>query len=110
MTQPAHCPECQSTYLYQDRGLWVCSECTLEFNPDQVEDVGTTIKDAHGTILQAGDTVTLIKDLKVKGSSMVLKIGTRAIIKRLMDSDHDLDCKIIGSTDMMLKSEFVKKA
>ncbi|WNO10711.1 zinc ribbon domain-containing protein YjdM [Teredinibacter sp. KSP-S5-2] len=105
------CPKCQSEYGYQDQNLIICPECGHEWDPEQaiVED-GLVIKDANGTQLQAGDKVTLIKDLKVKGSSTVLKIGSKAVIKRLVEGDHDLDCKVDRMGDMMLKSQFVKKA
>ncbi|MFC3032901.1 zinc ribbon domain-containing protein YjdM [Pseudoalteromonas fenneropenaei] len=106
------CPKCQSEYAYQDQQMLICPECAHEWNPDAVvvDEDALLIKDANGTQLADGDKVTLIKDLKVKGSSMVLKIGTKATIKRLVAGDHDLDCKVDGAGDMMLKSEFVKKA
>ncbi len=106
------CPKCQSSYVYQDQELLICPECAHEWDPNQVEvdEDALVIKDSNGTQLNDGDKVTLIKDLKVKGSSMVLKIGTKATIKRLVDGDHDIDCKVDGAGDMMLKSEFVKKA
>lgn len=110
MNLPA-CPKCDSAFVYQDQDLLICPECAYEWNPNEVvEEQGLVIKDANGTLLQDGDKVTLIKDLKVKGSSMVLKIGTKATIKRRVDGDHDIDCKVDGAGDMMLKSEFVKKA
>jgi protein PhnA len=91
--------------------MLICPECAHEWDPNQTNtDDALLIKDANGSALQAGDKVTLIKDLKVKGSSMVLKIGTKATIKRLVDGDHDLDCKVDGAGEMMLKSAFVKKA
>ena len=107
------CPQCNSEYTYKDISLVVCPECGHEWNPD---DVATTemdllvVKDAHGTLLQDGDMVTLIKDLKVKGSSSAAKVGTRVKINRLVEGDHNIDCKIAGIGAMMLKSEFVKKA
>lgn len=106
------CPKCQSEYVYQDQSMLLCPECGYEWNPDQVkENVDVlVVKDANGTLLQEGDKVTLIKDLKVKGTSTVLKVGTKAVIKRLVEGDHDLDCKVDGAGAMMLKSEFVKKA
>jgi len=106
------CPKCNSAYVYEDQAMLICPECAYEWNPNEVEEVevGLVIKDANGSLLQDGDKVTLIKDLKVKGSSQVLKIGTKATIKRLVEGDHDVDCKVDGAGDMMLKSQFVKKA
>jgi len=109
---PPPCPQCNSVYAYEDGNLVVCPECGHEWNPD----VATTemdllvVKDAYGTLLQDGDMVTLIKDLKVKGSSSVAKVGAKVKINRLVDGDHNIDCKITGIGAMMLKSEFVKKA
>ncbi|MCW8936081.1 MAG: zinc ribbon domain-containing protein YjdM [Gammaproteobacteria bacterium] len=105
------CPKCGSEYVYEDQQMLICPECAHEWNPSeaQVDEDVLQIKDANGTRLADGDKVTLIKDLKVKGTSSVLKIGTKATIKRLVDGDHDLDCKVDGAGDMMLKSEFVKK-
>nr|WP_193161687.1 zinc ribbon domain-containing protein YjdM [Microbulbifer hainanensis] len=110
-TLPA-CPKCQSVYVYQDQDMLICPECAHEWNPSEevVDEDALLVKDANGTQLADGDKVTLIKDLKVKGSSLVLKIGTKATIKRLVDGDHNIDCKVDGAGDMMLKSEFVKKA
>ncbi|SDB11906.1 phosphonoacetate hydrolase [Pseudidiomarina indica] len=105
-----NCPKCDSSYVYEDQALLVCPECAHEWNPNEVpEDDSVQVKDAHGTPLAEGDKVTLIKDLKVKGSSLVLKVGTKAVIKRFVDGDHDIDCKVDGQGDMMLKSEFVKR-
>lgn len=106
------CPKCQSDYVYQDQSILMCPECGYEWNPDQTTDSddSLSIKDANGAPLQEGDKITLIKDLKVKGTSSVLKVGTKAVIKRLVEGDHDLDCKVDGAGAMMLKSEFVKKA
>lgn len=106
------CPQCQSPYAYQDGALLVCPECAHEWSPDSVEapaDVRTW-KDAHGNVLQDGDSVTLVKDLKVKGSSTVIKVGTKVKNIRLIEGDHDIDCKIEGFGPMQLKSEFIKKA
>ncbi|SET44890.1 zinc ribbon domain-containing protein YjdM [Thorsellia anophelis] len=107
-----NCPKCSSEYTYLDNNMFVCPECAHEWdeNSQSQSDDDLVIKDAHGTLLVDGDTVTLIKDLKVKGSSSVIKIGTKAKIYRLVDGDHDLDCKVDGHGQMMLKSEFVKKA
>lgn len=107
------CPQCQSPYTYEDRALLVCPECAHEWSAASTTLVepGDTkiIRDAHGTPLQDGDTVTVIKDLKIKGSSDVVKIGTKVKNIRLVDGDHDIDCKIPGIGAMGLKSEFVKK-
>ncbi|MEM5535759.1 zinc ribbon domain-containing protein YjdM [Neptuniibacter pectenicola] len=106
-----NCPKCESAYVYQDQEMLICPECAFEWNPnDSGEEDAITLKDANGNLLAEGDKVTLIKDLKVKGSSQVLKIGTKASIKRFVDGDHDIDCKVDGVGDMMLKSKFVKKA
>ncbi|SFL98428.1 phosphonoacetate hydrolase [Paenibacillus sp. 1_12] len=107
-----NCPKCNSEYTYENGGLLVCPECghewTLESETETSEDQ-KIIKDANGNTLQDGDTVSVIKDLKVKGSSLVVKIGTRVKNIRLVDGDHDIDCKIDGFGAMKLKSEFVKK-
>ncbi len=106
------CPKCNSEYAYKDGEILVCPECTHEWTTDVVEinvDNKLMIKDANGSILQDGDTVTVIKDLKVKGSSLVVKVGTKIKNIRLVDGDHDIDCKIDGIGAMKLKSQFVKK-
>lgn len=109
MSFPA-CPNCQSKFVYQDQNNLVCPECAHEWNPDEIEE-GLNIKDVNGTLLAEGDKVTLAKDLKVKGSSLVLKIGTKAIIKRIVEGkDHQLDCKVDGAGEMMVTAKFVKKA
>ena len=107
-----NCPKCNSTYVYEDQEMLICPECAHEWNPNEVvvDEDALIIKDMSGKLLAEGDKVTLAKDLKVKGSSQVLKIGTKATIKRLVDGDHDIDCKVDGAGDMMLKSQFVKKA
>lgn len=107
------CPKCQSEYVYQDQDLLICPECAHEWNPSEAnaDDDAVTAKDANGTLLEAGDKVTLVKDLKVKGSSQVLKIGTKALIRRIVDGkDHELDCKVSGAGEMMVTAKFVKKA
>lgn len=112
MSQLPACPQCQSEYTYQDGVMFVCPECAHEWSSEQVEAAQETvkiIKDANGNVLQDGDTVTVIKDLKVKGSSLVVKVGTKVKNIRLVDGDHDIDCKIDGIGAMKLKSEFVKK-
>lgn len=106
-----NCPKCNSEYTYEDGNLFICPECAHEWRGDeQTEEDGLIVKDAYGNILQDGDTVTIIKDLKVKGSSSTLKIGTKVKNIRLVEGDHNIDCKIDGFGAMKLKSEFVKKA
>ena len=110
-----NCPKCQSEYTYQDGDLLICPECSHEWKEGQsvAIDNQEMIKDAHGTVLADGDSVTVIKDLKIKGSSAVVKVGTKVKNIRLLDdaSDgHNIDCKIDGVGAMKLKSEFVKKA
>lgn len=107
-----NCPKCNSEYTYEDGVSFVCPICAHEWTLSQdtdSEDVAKIIKDANGNVLNDGDTVTVIKDLKVKGSSSVLKQGTKVKNIRLVDGDHDIDCKIEGFGAMKLKSEFVKK-
>ena len=109
------CPKCNSEYSYEDRGLVVCPECAHEWDPaaasaSSADDDGKTYRDSAGNILQDGDSVVVIKDLKLKGSSKVIKMGTKVKNIRLVDSDHDIDCKIDGIGAMSLKTEFVKKA
>lgn len=104
------CIQCHSSYVYADRGQYICPECGYEWDPSASMAVDTVIvKDANGNLLQDGDYVTLIKDLKVKGSSSVAKVGTKVKIIQLVEGDHNIDCKIEGIGPMMLKSEFVKK-
>lgn len=107
-----NCPKCNSEYTYEDGTLFVCPECAHEWTlseetPDTSDEL--VVKDFNGNILQDGDSVTIIKDLKVKGSSSTLKIGTKVKSIRLVDGDHNIDCKIDGFGAMKLKSEFVKK-
>ena len=112
MSNLPHCPKCNSEYTYEDGSQYVCPECANEW-PQQAEesvDEVKVVKDSVGNTLQDGDTVTVIKDLKVKGSSLVIKVGTKVKNIRLVDGDHDIDCKIDGVGAMQLKSEFVKKA
>lgn len=107
------CPQCGSEYTYEDRGLYICPECAHEWSADaeaESGDAGGIVKDANGNVLNDGDTVTVIKDLKVKGSSLVVKVGTKVKNIRLVGGDHDIDCKIDGIGAMKLKSQFVKKA
>ncbi|GAB6991070.1 zinc ribbon domain-containing protein YjdM [Paenibacillus pini] len=112
MSSLPNCPKCNSEYTYEDGSLLVCPECAHEWS--RVSESGNSedekvIKDANGNVLNDGDSITIIKDLKVKGSSSVLKIGTKVKNIRLVDGDHDIDCKIDGFGAMKLKSEFVKK-
>ena len=106
------CPQCNSSYTYEVGDLLTCPECGHEWSATAAsgEDTQRVWKDAYGTVLQDGDTVTLIKDLKVKGSSSTVKVGTKVKNIRLVDGDHDIDCKIDGIGAMGLKTEFVKKA
>jgi protein PhnA len=110
------CPECHADYTYEDRALYVCPSCGHEWSP-AIKNTPLTagpkvFKDAFGNLLQDGDSVTLIKDLKINGSSEVIKVGTKVKGIRLIESDngHDIDCKISGFGAMQLKSEFVKKS
>lgn len=112
MSALPNCPNCQSEFTYEDGELFICPECAHEWSgqTDVAEAAGERIiKDANGNILQDGDTVTVIKDLKVKGSSLVVKVGMKVKNIRLVDGDHDIDCKIEGIGAMKLKSQFVKK-
>jgi protein PhnA len=104
------CPNCSSQYTYADRNMFVCPECAHEWTQDaKVDEQVPGVTDAHGNPLRDGDTVTVIKDLKVKGTSSVVKVGTKVKNIRLVDGDHDIDCKIVGIGAMQLKSEFVRK-
>ncbi|MGB1321790.1 MAG: zinc ribbon domain-containing protein YjdM [Vibrio gallaecicus] len=106
------CPNCQSAFVYPDQNQLICPECAHEWNPvEEAEASELNIKDANGTLLADGDKITLAKDLKVKGSSLILKIGTKGVIKRIVDGkDHQLDCKLDGAGEMMVTAQFVKKA
>lgn len=119
MQDPTNCPKCKSENIYQDSNLWICPECSHEWSAfSQNEELAETaaadssIRDAFGNTLIDGDSVTVIKDLKVKGSSSVVKVGTKVKSIRLVDGDdgHNISCKIDGIGAMNLKSEFVKKA
>ena len=105
------CPECSSPHTYVDGAFYVCPECTHEWSGETNEEQNSEkiVKDANGNVLKDGDMVTVIKDLKVKGSSSVVKVGTKVKISRLVEGDHDIDCRIEGIGAMKLKSEFVKK-
>ncbi|MBK1872766.1 MULTISPECIES: zinc ribbon domain-containing protein YjdM [Marinobacter] len=112
MSQLPPCPQCASEYTYEDGIQFVCPECAHEWTEAESAAAaeGKVVRDAHGNELQDGDAVTVIKDLKVKGSSSVVKVGTKVKSIRLVEGDHDIDCKIDGIGAMKLKSEFVKKA
>jgi len=112
MTELAPCPFCQSTYTYEQESLLVCPECGHEWRTveEPAADEAFTAKDSNGNTLQNGDTVVTIKNLPVKGTSQTIKAGTKVKNIRLVDSDHNIDCKIEGFGAMALKSEFVKKA
>lgn len=113
MNNLPNCPKCNSAYTYEDGDQYICPECAHEW-PKQAAtdnaDDAKVVRDANGNVLQDGDSITVIKDLKVKGSSLVVKVGTKVKNIRLVDGDHDIDCKIDGIGAMKLKSEFVKKA
>ena len=107
------CPTCNSAYTYEDSGLYVCPECAHEWPMAAAAEVGEqtrVVRDAYGTELHDGDSVMVIKDLKVKGTSSVVKVGTKVRSIRLVDGGHDIDCKIDGIGALQLKSQFVKKA
>ena len=118
MEKEPKCPECGSEHTYADGNLWVCPACAHEWSQHLAQDLpteessGLKVKDAHGNTLVEGDSVTVIKDLKVKGSSSVVKVGTKVRNIHLVESSdgHNIDCKIDGIGAMKLKSEFVKKA
>ncbi|MFR4998137.1 MAG: zinc ribbon domain-containing protein YjdM, partial [Clostridium paraputrificum] len=107
-----NCPKCNSEYTYEDGSLFVCPECAYEWSKEgnnEASDDVLVVKDSNGNILSDGDTVTIIKDLKVKGASSALKKGTKVKNIKLVEGDHNIDCKIDGFGAMSLKSEFVKK-
>jgi protein PhnA len=114
MTSMPPCPNCASEYTYEDGSLYVCPECAHEWpvaaGDDSAERPQKVYRDSAGNVLQDGDTVTVIKDLKLKGSGGTIKIGTKVKNIRLVDGDHDIDCKIDGFGAMSLKSEFVRKS
>lgn len=111
MSDLPNCPACGSEYTYQDQSMLVCPECGHEWQAGDgvAEESQDSVLDSNGNVLEDGDTVTVIKDLKVKGSSAVVKVGTKVKNIRLVGGDHDIDCKIDGIGAMKLKSEFVKK-
>jgi len=113
MSTLPRCPKCNSEFTYEDGSVYICPECAHEWSAQATapaETAGKVYRDSAGNVLQDGDTVTVIKDLKLKGSGGVIKMGTKVKNIRLVDSDHDIDCKIDGFGAMSLKSEFVKKA
>jgi len=112
MNKLPKCPKCSSEYTYEVNGILTCPECAHEWNEEvksENAENNKIVKDAHGNILHDGDTVALIKDLKLKGSSSTIKSGTKVKNIRLVDEDHNIDCKIDGFGKVGLKSEFVKK-
>ena len=114
MSELPICPECSCEYTYEDRDQIVCPDCGHEWKPSEENidsaEAGLVVKDAHGNILADGDSVTIVKGLKVKGAQSDLKVGTKVKSIRLCEGDHNIDCKIAGFGAMKLKSEFVKKA
>ncbi len=112
MTTLPNCPKCNSAFTYEDGAQFICPECAYEWPREEAAaaaEVARVVRDAVGNELKDGDSVTVIKDLKVKGSSSVVKVGTKVRNIRLVDGDHDIDCRIEGIGSMGLKSEFVKK-
>lgn len=103
------CPECRSVYTYEADSLLICPECGNEWSPEAAREPDAEVRDSVGNLLADGDTITVIKDLKLKGSSNVIKVGTKVRGIRLVDGDHDIDCKIPGIGQISLKSQFVKK-
>lgn len=114
MSQLPHCPNCTCEYTYENGDLLVCPDCGHEWNlnaaPADASEGGLVVRDSNGNLLADGDSVSVIKDLKVKGSSSVVKVGTKVRNIRLVEGDHNIDCKIDGIGAMKLKSEFVRKA
>ena len=112
MEQLPNCPKCGSEYTYEDKTLLICPECAYEWTPTDEEEKEFTVKDANGTTLRSGDDVTVIKDLKVKGSSSVVKVGTKIKNIRLVESsdDHNIDCKIPKIGAIKITPKFVKKS
>jgi protein PhnA len=118
MNSQTNCPKCKSENIYEDGNLWICPECTHEWNPTEGDESAatevpdTTVKDAHGNVLVDGDSVTVIKELRIKGTSSAVKVGTKVKNIRLTDGNdgHNIACKVDGFGAMNLKSEFVKKA
>ncbi len=112
MTSLPKCPQCHSEYTYEDAGTFICPECAHEWHQEAADKsiIDTQmVKDAHGNTLHDGDTVSVIKDLPIKGASQVVKVGTKVKNIKLVEGDHNIDCKIDGIGPMKLKSQFVKK-
>ena len=111
MADLPNCPQCNSEFTYPDGLMLICPECAHEWAADgsDTEEQSNVVKDSNGTVLESGDTITVIKDLKIKGSSSVVKVGTKVKNIRIVEGDHDIDCKIDGIGAMSLKSEFVRK-
>lgn len=109
MTHIPCCPQCNCDYAYEDRHLFVCPNCAHEWTAQETSLETSSVQDAYGNTLIDGDTISIIKDLKIKGSSQVVKMGTKVKNIRLIEGDHNIDCKIDGIGPMKLKSEFVKK-
>ena len=114
MSQLPNCPQCQSEYTYEDGNMYICPECAHEWSKDDSTEMNESeVKDCNGNLLQDGDTITVTKDLKIKGSSSVVKVGTKVKNIRLIDpkenADHDIDCKVTGLGALKLKSKHVKK-
>jgi protein PhnA len=112
MSELPNCPKCGSEYVYAEGVMYVCPECAYEWSKEKEvgdSDDSVAVTDANGNVLNDGDTITVIKDLKVKGTSSVVKVGTKIKNIRLVEGDHNIDCKIDGIGSMKLKSEFVKK-
>lgn len=113
MSKIPDCPKCSSQYVYEDGIMYVCPECAHEWGKDDAllnSDNAAVVTDSNGNVLSDGDSVTVIKDLKVKGTSKTIKVGAKVKNIRLVEGNHDIDCKIDGIGAMQLKSEFVKKA
>ena len=112
MSQLPNCPKCNSEFSYEDGEVLICPDCAHEWNANATvtAEEGLIVRDAGGNQLKDGDSITVIKDLKVKGSSSVVKVGTKVKNIRLAEGDHNIDCKIDGIGAMSLKSEFVRKA
>ena len=112
MSNLPKCPKCSSEFTYEDGEMLICPECGHEWDKNAAADVDDVkvVVDSNGNVLKDGDMITVIKDLKIKGSTNVVKVGTKVKIIRLVDGDHDIDCRIEGVGAMQLKSEFVKKA
>jgi protein PhnA len=114
MSELPACPKCSSALTYEDGALLVCPECAHEWSlttaAEPRTEAGLVVRDANGNLLADGDSVVIVKDLKVKGATSALKVGTKVKRIRLVDGDHNIDCHIDGFGAMQLKSEFVKKA